>query len=99
MHTKRSIKLYLFLIICLSFIALFMFFFKTPKNTKTEKSNIYTLKSYRNCVALYENQEIVEIYNEIVLNNLPPTDRQILEKGINFNSKTDVQSALEDYDS
>ncbi|MBQ8203154.1 MAG: hypothetical protein IJZ75_02620 [Clostridia bacterium] len=74
-------------------------FFKISSQNDIEDKYTYTLKSYRNCVALYENQEIVEIYDEIVLSNLPPSDRNNFDKGIVFESKTDAHIALEDYDS
>ena len=72
-------------------------FFRT--NTEETSAAIYTLKSYRNCLALYENEEILEIYNDVVLYNLPPTDREVLSKGITFNSKEEAQIALQDFDS
>lgn len=69
------------------------------QNVNDKASNYtYTLKSYRNCLALYKNEEIIEIYDNIILNNLPPKDKEILLNGISFNNISDVDTALQDYD-
>ena len=44
------------------------------------------------------NEEIIEIYDNIILNNLPPKDKEILLNGISFNNISDVDTALQDYD-
>lgn len=72
-------------------------FFKI--NSAKNSAAIYTLKSYRNCLALYENEEILEIYNDVVFYNLPPNDREVLSKGITFNSIEEAQIAIQDFDS
>ena len=81
------------LIIILSLFLLF-----NPKIQSNNEANIYTLKSYRNCVALYKNEEIIEIYDDIVLSNLPEKDKDNLKNGIEFESIADVDCALKDYD-
>ena len=58
----------------------------------------YTLKSYKNTVALYKGDEILEVYNGIVLNNLPISDRDALNKGIEFENRTDAELSVENYD-
>ncbi len=81
------------LILSLSLILIFK-----QKEKDVQTAEIYTLKSYRNCVALYKDEEIIEIYDNIVLNNLPPNDKVILENGIEFNSISEVDIVLQDYD-
>ncbi len=92
MH-KRIIFFITALILSLSFINIF----KHKENTKQTYST-YVLKSYRNCVALYKNEEIIEIYDNIVLNNLPENDKTDLENGIEFECISDVDTAIQDYD-
>ena len=70
-------------------------------NYKKEKSisdDVYVLKSYKNCLALYKNDEIFEIYDDIVLNTLPVGDVIVLNKGIVIENLSDVSNILEDYD-
>lgn len=58
----------------------------------------FTLKAYNNTVALYKGEEILEVYDGIVLNNLPVTDRDALNKGINFENRTEAETSVENYD-
>ncbi len=90
---KQIIALLTAFILSLSFLLLFR-----HKEGDKKTKETYTLKSYRNCVALYKNEEIIEIYDDIVLNNLPPNDKAILKSGIEFNSISEVDTALQDYD-
>lgn len=62
------------------------------------KNEPYTLKSYNNTVALYKGEEILEVYDGIVLNNLPITDRDALNKGIDFENRTEAETSVENYD-
>lgn len=62
-----------------------------------EKSKI-VLKSYKNTIALYENGIKKEIYEQIVLNSLPPKDVEDLKKGIIISSKDELLRILEDFD-
>ncbi len=58
----------------------------------------YLLKAYGNAVALYENGELVEVYRDVVLSNLPLTDRTLLNEGIQADSMEQINQLLEDYD-
>ena len=58
----------------------------------------YTLKAYNNTVALYKGEEILEVYDGIVLNTLPITDRNALSKGIDFQSRSEAELSVENYD-
>lgn len=76
------------LIICVFFIL----------SDKKEDTLSYKLGSYKNTVALYENDQPIEIYDSIVLTSLPETDRRKFDKGIVINSKAEATKIIEDYD-
>lgn len=56
--------------------------------------NNYMLKSYKNTVALYNNGNIVKIYDDVVLNTLPPQDIQNFNSGIPVTSQTAAETYL-----
>lgn len=58
----------------------------------------WILKAYGNNVALYNGDEVATVYGEIVLDNLPPDDKKILESGIAFPTREEAEQAIEDYD-
>ena len=64
----------------------------------TDTSVKYTLKSYKNTVALYNGEEIVKIYNNIVLNTLPEKDIQSFNDGISITTPTQAEIYLEDFE-
>lgn len=64
----------------------------------TDDSTTYTLKSYRNTVALYKNDELIKTYDHIVLNTLPEKDIQSFNNGIPVATQTAAETILEDYD-
>lgn len=82
--------------VLISVIILFSCFFTTPKSTPSTTS--YTLKSYKNTVALYNGEEIIEVYGDIILNTLPPQDIQSLNNGILVSDKSQAQTYLEDFE-
>lgn len=67
------------------------------RNEKTVDSH-YTLKSYNGTVALYCDNEIVTVYDGIVLSTLPYEDRARFSEGITVQNPTDAQIIVEDYD-
>ena len=66
--------------------------------TKRENPETWVLHSYGNNVALYNGDEVVEVYGSIVLDTLPDEDRRLLDNGIHFTTKEEAVSAIEDYD-
>ena len=58
----------------------------------------YTLKSYKNTVALYQNNQLVKTYDSIVLNTLPEKDIQNFNNGISVTTPTQAEIYLEDFD-
>ena len=71
--------------------------FKT-QNKKSGNSN-YSLKAYKNTVALYNGDKIIEIYNNIVLNTLPEKDILAFKNGIDVSTPSQAETLLEDYES
>ncbi len=58
----------------------------------------WVLHSYGNNIALYNNDEIVEVYGSVALDTLPLEDRNRLDNGIVFNTREEALTAIEDYD-
>lgn len=58
----------------------------------------YMLKSYDGTVALYRGDDVVTVYDGIVLSTLPYADRARFIDGITVNSPEDAQIIIEDYD-
>lgn len=65
---------------------------------KTDDSTAYMLKSYRNTVALYKNDELIKTYDHIVLNTLPEKDIQTFNNGIPVATRDQAETYLEDFD-
>ena len=63
-----------------------------------EKKEEYTLRSYKNTVALYNGDKMLRIYDSIVLNSLPKADINNFKRGITFDSAEEVEIYLEDFD-
>ena len=72
----------------------------TSANNLTPKTEAvsYTLKSYKNTVALYKNEELITVYSSVVLNTLPEKDIQTFNSGISVATPTEAEILLEDYD-
>lgn len=83
----------------LTFISVFIFILHFINGlSKTANTVQYTLKSYKNTVALYRGEEIIKIYNNIVLNTLPKKDIQNFNSGIPVATETQAEAYLEDFD-
>lgn len=81
----------------LLFTAAFILVLHFPDDTKATNIN-YTLKAYKNTVALYNGEKIVNIYDSIVLNTLPQKDIQNFKSGIPVASPEQAAFYLEDFD-
>ena len=82
--------------ILLLFFILLIFLYQINHSDTTISH--YTLKSYKNTVALYKNEKIVQLYNEIVLNTLPTQDIQNFKKGISVSSPDQAEIYLQDFE-
>lgn len=89
-------KILFIILIFASSLLIILYFINDYHNPHTRI--YYTLKSYKNTVALYKNEEIIKIYNHIVLNTLPERDVQNFNKGISVTTPTQAESYLEDFD-
>lgn len=58
----------------------------------------WVLHSYGNNVALFNGENIIEVYGSIVLDTLPEEDRRLLDNGIVFSTREEAVTAIEDYD-
>ena len=83
------------LVFCAFFIIL-LHFIKDYQSVDTSVN--YTLKSYKNTVALYKNDEILKIYDDIVLNTLPQKDVLQFNTGIPVTSQSQAETYLEDFE-
>ncbi len=79
------------------FTAAFLIVLHLINDTEAPKNN-YTLKAYKNTIALYSGDEIIDIYDNIVLNTLPKNDIQNFSNGISFSTITQAEIYLEDFD-
>lgn len=58
----------------------------------------WILQSYGNNVALYNGEDVIEVYGAIVLDTLPEEDKRLLDNGISFLTREEAVMAIEDYD-
>jgi hypothetical protein len=97
---KNKIKtrfLIILLIVALSISAILIALGFVLKN-KQENPDLWVLHSYGNNVALYNGDNIIEVYGSISLDTLPESDKKLLDNGIFFLTREKAQSAIEDYD-
>lgn len=66
--------------------------------TKQENPESWVIRSYENTVVLLNNGEVVEVFNDIMVEDLPSEDKAHLESGIEFLTKNEALLAIEDYD-
>ena len=92
------IKKFMFPIFTFTSIFL-LFLYCISDYSNTIDNNSYTLKAYKNTVALYDGEEIIQIYNHIVLNTLPQKDIKNFKSGITVGSIDDADRYLTDFDS
>lgn len=94
--TKRA-RLTVTVFLLISIIAIIVAVMAVVK-TRKENPNGWALYSYGNNVALYNGEEIVEVYGSISIDNLTDEDKKMLENGIHFTTKDEAITAIEDYD-
>lgn len=97
MKNKNIIILAFVFILC-AIAAVFAFYSLADESTDTSGDNSLYLKAYENTVALYKNEKIEEIYEDIVLNALPIKDQNMLKQGILINNDEELLELLEDFD-
>ena len=65
---------------------------------KANNPEKYVLKEYNGAVALFLGEEVLSVYDNIVLSTFPNADRQKFIEGIPVSSPEDAQIIIEDYD-
>ncbi|MBP3706389.1 MAG: hypothetical protein J6J13_03965 [Clostridia bacterium] len=96
---EKYIKI-LYVALCV-LIILLLIMFNISKDERTQEKDIesvYILKSYKNTVALYKNNDIAEIYDNVILNTLPLSDQYELNKGISVEDEAQALKFIENYD-
>lgn len=81
--------------VAISFILITLGFAVSEHNPKEES---WVLQSYGNNVALFNGEEVIEVYGAIILDTLPEEDKRLLDNGISFLTKEEAVMAIEDYD-
>ncbi len=61
-------------------------------------SKEYVLKSHGDFLALYYDDKIMEVYEDIVISALPPIDREKFLSGIIVEDITKLEDFLEDFE-
>ena len=75
-------------------IILILIAYRMPHSDKT----VYTLKEYKGTVALYKNDDIITVYDGVVLSSLPRADRQRFYDGMTVKDPQEAEAIIEDYD-
>ncbi len=97
MEKKKIVAGVLIALVTLSVASVFVTLGFVIKNKK-EHPEAWVLHSYGNNVALYKDEEIIEVYGGIMLDTLPDEDKKLLDNGIVFSSREEAVNAIEDYD-
>ena len=58
----------------------------------------YRLIAYENNIALFKNDELIKIFDEVVLNSLPKYDQESFKKGIIVSEINKIDEIIEDYE-
>lgn len=90
---KKVALLTVAITLLISSVLIMMFY-----RTKSTNITTYTLKAHNETVALYKNGEVIEIYNGIVLSNLPYSDKQKFLDGIQVESPEAADIFVENFD-
>ena len=62
--------------------------------------NVYTLREYKGHIGVFENDDSTPIQEiDVLVDNLPASDRALLAKGIVARNSAELRSLLEDYSS
>ncbi len=98
MERKTIRAIYIAILVCAVCLAAVIITISYGVKTEKQEPTEWVLASYGDNVALYNENEVVEVYGSISLENLPIADRERIKKGIVFPSKSEAELAIEDYD-
>ena len=68
-----------------------------PQSSK-ESQTKFVLKYSDGTVTLFDGDNIIETFSEVNFSTLPPSDREILCEGIEFDRIDEVYQLIEDFD-
>jgi len=97
MSKRTKILIIIIIVVITAILGITILSLNNNKNEKIKK-DVYIMKSVNNTVALYKNEDLIKVYDRIVVDTLPVNDRLLLEKGIEFSSESEATLAAEDYD-
>lgn len=99
MSKKMKITLIVIIsVLVITLIGLIYALYSVIKKPQPREVTRWVLHSYGNNIALYNGDEIIEVYGSVALDTLPLEDRQRLNNGIVFNTREEALTAIEDYD-
>lgn len=98
MEKRKNLKIYVAVITIAVLIASIIITLGFVISHKKQNPIPWILQSYGNNVALYNGDEIIEVYGSIMLDTLPEEDRRQLDNGLFFSTREEAVNAIEDYD-
>lgn len=94
---KQYFRWILIILMLFTTLLLFMNLYFENRDYKKVSQEKIILKAENHSVYLKRGEEIISSY-DIVLENLPISDRKALQSGIEFNSLAQAKKVVEDYD-
>lgn len=85
-------------LISLSIITVITAVFVTLNKNTNKLTQEYRLIAYENNIALFKNDELIKIFDEVVLNSLPKYDQESFKKGIIVSEINKIDEIIEDYE-
>ncbi len=98
MEKNKKIKIYITAIFLSFLLATLIVTISVVVSQKKQNPVPWVLQSYGNNVALFNGEEIIEVYGTIMLDTLPAEDKRQLDNGIYFSTREEAVNAIEDYD-
>ena len=98
MEKSTKVKIYITAIFLSFLLATLIVTIGVVVSQKKQNPVPWVLQSYGNNVALFNGEEIIEVYGTIMLDTLPAEDKRQLDSGIYFSTKEEAVNAIEDYD-
>ena len=96
--SKVMDKRYLILGLLLAGLLILVLVLSIFSVSKTKQNDSWIIRSVDDTIVLMNKGEVVEVFDEIVVDTLPKEDIKHLEIGISFLTKNEAISAIEDYD-
>lgn len=91
-YRRTALIVIVFTLIITSLILLIAY-----RNNDTQNYSYY-LREYNGTVALFKNEELVEVYGGVVTDNLPFNDYKRFADGIEVSGIDEAEIIMEDYD-